>query len=31
MRSFKKFINEAKNPVPSALKKFKKGKYLYCW
>lgn len=25
MRSFKKFINEAKNPVPSALKKFKKG------
>lgn len=25
MRSFKKFINEAKNPVPSALKKFNKG------
>lgn len=25
MRSFKKFINEAKNPAPSALKKFKQG------
>lgn len=25
MRSFKRFINEAKTPVPSALRKFKKG------